>query len=574
LTWSAIRRVIALTEPYARIRNRLFVLVIVRALQLPALGWAVAALISGPIAHADEQGLTRGLLGFLGLLLVTEWVYLWRMRLALGLGESVVHDLRYRIYEHVLRMPMSYFDKMPLGRLISRATSDVDVLRVGVQDVFFVSVVQGGSMIVAAAIMLAYDWVLFSVVAALVPILWWLLQYFRERIHQAYREVQETYSRVTASLAESVGGIAVIQGFSREAESERRFNELIDTHSRNHLHGTRQSARFLPLLEINTQLFLAIVIVIGGYRAMNGQVELEVLLQFLFLSELFFGPIAVLGRLYHQGLTAMAGAERVFGLLDTEPQWEDAPDCRDVETIEGRVAFEAVDFEYEAGHEVLHRVSFEASPGQTIALVGATGGGKSTITRLLSKLYLPSAGRITIDGIDLQRVSSSSLHGCLGTVPQDNLLFQGSVLDNIRFARPAATEQQVMDACRRLGMDEVVISLQDGLGTDVGDRGGNLSAGQRQLVCFARALLADPRLLILDEATSAVDSVTEAQLQSALRKLTAGRTTFIVAHRLSTVRHADRILVVEHGRIVERGTHDELVRLRGIYAGLVEQALA
>jgi ATP-binding cassette subfamily B protein len=295
------------------------------------------------------------------------------------------------------------------------------------------------------------------------------------------------------------------------------------------------------------------------------------LILFFFLSNQFFHPIQVLGNMYNSALTAMAGAERVFHLLDTPPAWQDPPDAQPLPTIEGRVEFQGVSFSYDPGKPVLHDVSFTATPGQLVALVGHTGSGKSTIANLIAKFYQPDSGQILIDGHDLAHTVSASLHRQLGIVWQQNFLFTGTVLDNIRIGRPEATDDECRQACRDLGCLDLLEALPQGLSTLVGERGIGLSLGQRQLVCFARAMAAHPRIVILDEATSSVDTLTEHRVQQALERLLAGRTSFVVAHRLSTIRHADLVLVLADGRIVERGTHTSLLAAGGVYAGLYRQ---
>jgi ATP-binding cassette subfamily B protein len=570
LDFRLIWRLMAFTRPYAAKRIGLLLMVLIRAVQLPSLTWMVAAVIKGPIARGDWAGVKSGALAFAVLVLLTQWVMHYRQRWALELGEAVVTDLRDAIFAQLQRMPMSWFHQAKVGRIISRMTSDTEDVRVGVQEVLFVSLVQLVQMVIAAVAMIWYDWQLFLIVLGLVPIIWLINRQFHRRLSHTLRAMRESFSRVMATLAESVVGVRVVQGFARQDENARIFRDLATDHSRYNTAFLRTHGLFIPLLELNSQLFLAILLLVGGYQVLapGSTTEVGDLVGFFFMAGLFFSPISVLGNQYNQALTAMAGAERLFRLLDTEPAWSDAPDAARLPRIEGRVQFKRVGFGYDPQRPVLHDVEFTAEPGQTVALVGHTGSGKSSIINLIAKFYLPTSGQVLVDGRDLVGIDSDSLHRQMGIVLQQNTLFHGTVADNIRVGRPSATDDEVVDAVRRLDCLDLLENLPDGFATRVGERGARLSAGQRQLVCFARALLADPRILILDEATSSIDSRTEARLQAALAILLRDRTSFVVAHRLSTIRHADLVLVLDHGRIVERGRHDELLARRGVYYGL------
>jgi ATP-binding cassette subfamily B protein len=405
------------------------------------------------------------------------------------------------------------------------------------------------------------DLLLFSIIAAMVPLVWLINLHFRKRLSIAYRAMQESFSRVTSRVAESIQGIQVIQGSVRERTNSRMFRELVYDHARYNLDAARSAGVFLPLLEFNSQLFLAVLLVLGGYRVLapGAAMPLGNLIQFLFLANIFFQPIQILGDQYNQALMAMAGAERVRRLLSNEAEWLDPPEAVKLRTLRGHVRFDNVSFGYDPLRPVLHNISFSVAPGQVVAFIGQTGSGKSSLVNLIAKFYLPGSGRLLIDGHDIRSLDADALRSHMSIVLQQNFLFSGSVIDNVRVGRPTAGDDEVVQAIASLGCLDMLQSLPAGLHTEVGESGGRLSLGQRQLICFARAMLADPRVLLLDEATSSIDVFTEHRLQQALAKLLEGRTAFVVAHRLSTIRNADVVLQLQNGRIIRSGTPEEIL---------------
>lgn len=570
-----IRRIFGYTRAHAARRNWLFALTFLRGLQLPALAWMIGRTINGPIAGRALPGIYLCSAAYLGFVLFVVGTFHFRQRFALELGEAVVHDMRSELFRKLMTLPMSFFNQTKFGRIISRMTSDIDSVRIGVQDVAFVVVVQALQMAGSAALMAWYNWKLFLLMLLLAPVIWIVNARYRKEMSHRLRKVQESWSRVTSTLAESVSGVRVTQAFVRQEINADFFRKLIGEHSENNVGVAQASAVFIPLLQMKSQLFLGAMALLGGYGALHWQGRLHMnvgdLVMFFFLANLFFDPVQVIGNQYNQALTAMAGAERFFRLMDHQPEWTDRRDARVLPKISGRVEFDAVHFEYETGRPVLRDISFVVEAGQTIALVGHTGSGKTSLVALLQKFYLPTRGRVLVDGIDLQEVTSDSLHAQMGSVQQNNFLFSGTILDNIRFARRNATEADVRATLRALDCVDLIEALPRGLETRIGEKSSALSLGQRQLICFARALLADPRIVVLDEATSAIDTVTEARLQRALEVLLRGRTSFVIAHRLSTIRKAGLVLVLDQGRIVERGTHESLLRTGGVYSKLHEE---
>ncbi len=570
LSFRLIKRLLGYLRAYPGRTFWLLVCVLARGLQLPVLAWAIGAIINGPIARHDTAGLTRAAVGFFAFALFTEFTFHFRVKFAQQLGEQVVHDLRRDLFRHWLRLTMSYFQSRPVGRLISRLTGDAENVRVGVQNVLFVSLVQCGQMLGCAVLMALTDVTLFICALGIAPLVWLINVMFRRRLSAAYRAQSDSFSRISATMAESVSGVRVTQSFSRQEVNDELFHDLVADHASYNFQAAKAGGQFVPLLELCSQAFLAALLLIGGWRALNPTVAMPIgtVIQFFFLAGLFFQPITVLGQLFNEALTSMAGAEKLFHVLDTQPAWQDHADAVQPERLRGAVEFRDVVFEYQPGRAALRGVSFKVEPGTCVALVGHTGSGKTTLAGLIAKFHLPTSGTVLLDDIDITQMHSDAIHHSLGLVPQQNFLFLGTVLDNIRVAHPEATREEVIEALRQLDCLDVIAAIPNGLEAQVGEHGAGLSLGQRQMICFARALLANPALLILDEATSAVDPLTEQRTQQALRVLLQGRTSFIVAHRLSTIRHADVVLVLDQGQIIERGSPDELIARGGVFAGL------
>lgn len=564
------RRLYRFLRPY-----RLYVvlgtlaLLVSSALQLagPAL---IMVGIDRHIVPGNLDGLGQLVLIYL-LVIVGDFIFRFaQIYVTNYLGQRTMYDIRMAVFRHLQRLSLNFFDRNPVGRLVTRATSDVEVLN----ELFstgLVTVIGDLAMIVGImGVLLWLNLKLALLTFAILPVLLLVTFYFRRKMREGFRMVRSRIARINAYLQETLSGMSVVQLFNRQAETRDRFEVLNRENMDAHIYTIFYYALFYPLMELIAAVSLAIIIWFGGLSVMDGALTFGVLVAFIQYVEKFYRPISDLSEKYNIFQAAMAASERIFGLLDTR-QWIENPDNPVyLDRISGRVTFEDVHFAYNPDEPVLRGVSFSVEPGEKIAIVGSTGAGKTTIINLLCRFYDPRQGQITLDGVDIRSLDKTWLRQNIGIALQDVFIFSGTVHSNIALGDQDATMSRIIKASEELGALDFINSLPGGFDHVLTERGSTLSAGQRQLLSFARVMYKNPRILVLDEATSSVDSHTEHLIQQALDRLTERRTSLIVAHRLSTIRSVDRIIVMHHGRIAEIGTHEELLRGRGIYWNLYQ----
>ncbi|MDP8926098.1 MAG: ABC transporter ATP-binding protein/permease [Actinomycetota bacterium] len=562
------RRLLGELRPYGHQLVLALVLVVLGAGAQAGGPYLIGRAIDRSILEGDVNGLLWTMLLLLGVYLVGTFASRGQILQVGSVGQSVLASLRERIFERLQRLPLGFFDKRPVGDLMSRVTNDVDTLNQLLSQGLTQLLGSFFSLIGVVVAMLVLDWRLASVCFTIIPAMLLTNVYFARRARRAFRTTRETVGDVTAGLQEEIVGVREAQAFNRTEANIERFRERNAANREANVQAVGITSAFAPAIDVLSTLSTTIVIGYGGYLVVTGTLTVGLLTAFLIYVQQFFRPIQLASQVYTQAQAALAGAERIHNILDEEPEPPDPPGTFELDSIEGRIEFENVTFAYEPGRPALRGINLVVESGQTVALVGPTGAGKTTIANLIPRFYDVSAGTVRVDGHDVREVERRSLRKGIATVLQEPFLFSETVAENIGYGRLEASREEIEAAARAVSAHGFLAALPDGYDTHLGAGGGTLSGGQRQLVSFARAVLADPRILILDEATSNVDTRTEALIQAALGTLLKGRTSVVIAHRLSTIRNADLILVVENGRIAERGTHTSLLEKHGLYADL------
>jgi ATP-binding cassette, subfamily B, bacterial len=539
-----------------------------------AMPYLVKVAIDRGVVPRDLAVINRVALAYLVLAVVQFVASRSEIEAVARAGQRVLFTVRTRLFRHLQTLSLDFYERERTGRLVARMTADIDAMSDLVTDGLVTLVTGLITVVGVAVILIVMDWQLALATLVVAPLIALAARVWRRWSADAYRQVRETHSVVTVQLQESLSGVRAIQAFRRERATAARLAEANQDERVAHWRTIALSSFFFPGIEFLGTAATVVVLGVGGQRVLTGDLEIGVLAAFLLYLRSLFDPVQQLSELYDSFQSATAGAERVGTVLAEQPSVREAPDPVPLPHPRGEVRLEGVSFAYDQGPEVLHDVDLQLDAGTTLALIGPTGAGKSTVAKLIARFYDPGEGRVTLDGVDLRQVRLTDLRRAMGYVPQEGFLFSGTVLDNIRFGRPDATRAQVEAAARAVGADQIIAGLPDGYDTQVGERGALLAAGERQLVAFARAWIADPALLILDEATSNLDAASESRITDALQRLRSGRTTIIIAHRLSTIAQADQIAVVSDGRIVESGTPDDLRARGGRFAELFSRWLA
>ncbi|GIP37401.1 putative ABC transporter ATP-binding protein YknV [Paenibacillus sp. J31TS4] len=571
--WNQVRRLATYMKPYSK---QMLPIILITVILVTLTKLAIPMFISYAIDHALMPEVKNARLLFL-IVALMAFAYIvqclasnYRIKYTSVIGQRVIYDLRHDLFSHIQRLSFRFFDKRPAGSVLVRVTNDInslqDLFTNGVVNVLIDCVQLAGIII----ILLMLNFKLGLAIMVTVPLMFIVSAKLRKKIRLGWQDVRMKQSRLNSHLNESIQGIRVTQAYTQEKENIKYFEDMNNT---NRLSWNRASAlnqSFGPLIELTGAIGYCILFLYGAKLVQGGEITVGILVGFATYIGHFWEPINRLGQLYSQLLVAMASSERIFEFIDEQPTVAEAKQAKDLPPIRGEIQFDNIVFEYEPGRPALKGIQLDVKDGQSIALVGHTGSGKSTIINLLCRFYDPVEGRVLIDGHDIRDVTLTSLRSQIGIVLQDTFIFSGTIRDNIRFGKLDATDAEVEAAAKAVHAHDFIMALPSGYDTEVQERGSMLSMGQRQLLSFARALLADPRVLILDEATASIDTETELKIQEAMKTLLAGRTSFIIAHRLSTIRHADNIVVLDHGRIMETGNHDELMAEKGIYYGLIQ----
>jgi ATP-binding cassette subfamily B multidrug efflux pump len=572
--WAVMKRLFDYLKPYQARMLPVILLMVIGAIIKLAVPFLISIAIDRVISPDTGDGNVSFLAIYAGTILALYILQLFinraRIQITNVVGQKVIHDLRGQLFGHIQQLSFRFFDKRPAGSVLVRITNDVNSL----QDLFTNGVVNilidFVQLLGIVIVLLVLNFKLGLAVMVTVPLMFIVSGSLRKRIRRAWQEVRMKQSRINSHLNECIQGIRVTQAYTQENENIAFFGEMNESNKKSWDLASALNQTFTPVLEITGGLGYLILFWYGANLIAGDELTIGLFVAFATYISHFWEPINRLGQMYAQLLIAMASSERIFEFLDEEPTVGEKKEAPQLPKIKGNISFENIVFEYEKGRPALRNIHLDIEAGQSVALVGHTGSGKSTIINLLCRFYDPVAGRCLIDGIDLRDVTIQSLRAQIGIVLQDTFIFSGSIRDNIRFGKLDATDEEIESAARAVNAHDFIIKLKNGYDTQVEERGNALSMGQRQLLSFARALLADPRILILDEATASIDTETEIKIQDALKVLLKGRTSFIIAHRLSTIRHADLIVVLDHGMIMEKGTHAELIEAEGIYHGLIE----